>query len=252
MVNDNEGTRVRIEVNADPERNPGEDSRDLQTHAPSQPVRVEDRAAPNEAESTEGATDEEVLAGLRKYLEARRSTMEGADEILRLLDEDEGDSGPGVSLAAGLAGAFMRAADRAAENRDRWVRAVADLENFKKRATTERGRLLKYQYEDLLRDLLPIIDNMERALDHAREENQTGPFVEGVEMIVGMLREVMGRHGAVEIDAVGEPFDPNLHEAVSRVPGSGMEPNTVVHELEKGYLYKDRLLRPAKVTVAHD
>ena len=249
MVSDNEGKRVKIEVNADSQRNVGEKRHDLQPHAPSQPAPVEQRAAPNETESTGGATDEEVLEGLKNYLKAHRSAVEGAEGIPPLVDDAVGNPGPGTTLAAALAGRYMDMIEQAAENRDRWMRAVAELENFKKRAATERSRLLKYQYEDLLRDLLPVIDNMERALDHAQEEGDFGPFAQGVKMIVEMFKEVLGRHGVEEIEAVDKSFDPNLHEAVSQMPGSGKEPNTVLHELEKGYLYKDRLLRPAKVTV---
>lgn len=136
------------------------------------------------------------------------------------------------------------------ENRDRWMRSVAELENFKKRSATERNRLVKYKNEDLLRDLLPIIDNMERALTHCEIAGRSDPFVDGVCMILGMFRDVLKRYGVTEVSALGEAFDPYRHEALMRVPVPDKDPNTVVGVLEKGYLYQDRLLRAAKVSVS--
>ncbi|MCA1960574.1 MAG: nucleotide exchange factor GrpE, partial [Desulfomonile sp.] len=145
---------------------------------------------------------------------------------------------------------LVSAEKEAWENRDRWVRSVADLENYKKRALHEKTRLLKYQHEDLLKDLLPVLDNLERALGHSENSHVSAAFVEGIGMIAQMLRGVFDRYGVTPVKAVGEPFDPAVHEALSQVPSPGVEPNTVVEELEKGYLYKDRLLRPAKVVIS--
>ncbi|MBI4963793.1 MAG: nucleotide exchange factor GrpE [Desulfomonile tiedjei] len=145
----------------------------------------------------------------------------------------------------------LEAAKREAEeNRDRWIRSVADLENYKKRALQERSNLLKYRNEELLRDFLPVLDNMERALAHCEESGRSDSLTEGVCLVVGMFREVLERYGVKEIKALGEAFDPHLHEAIARSPAEGMPPNVVVQELEKGYMYQDRLLRPAKVVVS--
>jgi molecular chaperone GrpE len=139
-----------------------------------------------------------------------------------------------------------------AENRDRWVRAVADLENYKKRTVQEKSRLLKYRNEELLRDLLPVLDNMERAMAHCDQESRSDPLVEGVCLVAGMLREALKKHGINEIEALGKPFDPHFHEAVAQRRDPGKAANKVVEELEKGYMYEDRLLRPAKVVVSTD
>jgi molecular chaperone GrpE len=138
----------------------------------------------------------------------------------------------------------------AAVNRDRWIRAVADLENYKKRSIQERSNLLKYRNEDLLRDLVVVMDNMDRSLNFCAPNNKPDPLTEGVCLVSGMFKDVLGRYGVKEIKALGEIFDPHLHEAVARVPAGDNRHNQVVEELEKGYMYQDRLLRPSKVVVA--
>jgi molecular chaperone GrpE len=158
-------------------------------------------------------------------------------------------SGPEVPAEDAL-NPLEAAQKEATENRDRWIRAVADLENYKKRALQERSKLLKYRNEELLRDFLPVLDNMERALAHCEETGRSDSFTEGVFLVVAMFREILEKYGVKEIKAVGEPFDPHLHEAIARRPAEGEPPNVVVQELEKGYIYQDRLLRPAKVVVS--
>ncbi len=138
----------------------------------------------------------------------------------------------------------------AEENRDRWVRAVAELENYRKRTAQERSRMQKYRYEALLRDLLPIVDNMDRAVHHCSETGESDGVAEGLCMIAGMFRDLLQKYGVKEIGSLGEPFDPKFHEAIARLPTSDKPANVVVEEMEKGYLYQDRLLRPAKVVVA--
>lgn len=141
------------------------------------------------------------------------------------------------------------ALNEAAANRDRWMRALADLENYKKRSVHERSNLLKYRNEELLRDLLGVVDNLARALDHCSESGRSDAVADGVCMIANMFREILERYGVREIESIGRPFDPKYQEAIARVPSPDKEPNTVMEELEKGYMYQDRLLRPAKVVV---
>lgn len=138
----------------------------------------------------------------------------------------------------------------AAQNRDRWIRAVADLENFRKRSIQERSNLLKYKNEEILRDLVAVMDNMDRALKYCDPTGKPDPLAEGICMVSGMFKDILGRYGVQEIKALGEPFDPHMHEAVARVPAGANQNNTVVEEVEKGYMYQDRLLRPSKVVVA--
>ena len=138
----------------------------------------------------------------------------------------------------------------AAENRDRWIRAVADLENYKKRAIQERAAILKYKNDDLLRDLLTVTDNIQRAVDFCSKEGRSDPVVDGICMISDILQNLLKKYDVKEIDALGQIFDPNLHEAVAKVATKDQKSNTVIEVLEKGYMYQDRLLRAAKVVVA--
>lgn len=132
-----------------------------------------------------------------------------------------------------------------AELKDRWMRTQADLENLKRRAAREKQDALRFGSENLLKDLLPVIDNLHRALAHAKGED---PIVAGVQMVLKGFDEVFERHGVKVVPARGTPFDPNLHEAISHVE-SEHPPNTVIDEHQRGYVLHDRLLRPALVTV---
>ena len=133
---------------------------------------------------------------------------------------------------------------------DNWLRAAADMDNYKKRTLKERSQLLKYGNEDLLRALLPIVDNMDRALKHCNDPAEGDPLVEGVCMIEGMLQQLLDRFGVKPIEALDQQFDPTIHEAIARTPMPGKDENMVVEVLERGYMYRDRLLRPAKVVVS--
>jgi molecular chaperone GrpE len=163
-----------------------------------------------------------------------------------VIPQDKTEEAPASTIADPLEDARKQAA----ENRDRWIRAVADLENYRKRALAEKSQLLKYRNEELLRDLLSILDNLERAIKHACDGERCDPLTEGVSMTAAMFKEVLSKYGLKEIDSEGQQFDPHFHEAVARAPADNKPNNTVVHEVEKGYMYQDRLLRPSKVVVA--
>jgi molecular chaperone GrpE len=137
----------------------------------------------------------------------------------------------------------------AEENYDRFLRAQAELENYKKRVEREKGSLVRYGNEELIKAILPVIDNLERALNHPAGENPDG-LVEGIKITLNQLLQVLEKFGVSSIAAVGEPFDPSKHEAMMQVESTEHEPNTVVSEFQKGYVLNDRLLRPAMVSVA--
>jgi molecular chaperone GrpE len=137
----------------------------------------------------------------------------------------------------------------AEEHYDRFLRAQAELENYKKRVEREKSSLVKYGNEELIKAILPIIDNLERAFDHEPGENPDG-FMEGIKITRNQLLQVLERFGVTPIAAVGEPFDPAKHEAMMQVESADQEPNTVLSELQRGYFLNDRLLRPAMVSVA--
>jgi len=138
----------------------------------------------------------------------------------------------------------------AKENYDRFLRQTAELENFKKRAAREKAEAIRYANESVIRDLLPVIDNLERAVEHAQEGGNDKPLVEGVEMVLKSFLDVLARHGVTLISARGQSFDPEKHEAIAQIETDQVEPNTVVEEHHKGYYLLDRLLRPSLVSVA--
>ena len=133
---------------------------------------------------------------------------------------------------------------------DKVLRAHAEFENFKKRVTKEKSDLMKYANEEFAKEMLRTIDNLEMALDHAREDNQSESITEGIEIILKQLLQSLDRFGVKGFHAVGERFDPTRHEAVVQVESAEHEPDTVVDEAQKGYFMRDRLLRPALVTVS--
>ncbi len=138
----------------------------------------------------------------------------------------------------------------AKNNYDRFVRQTAELDNFKKRSARDREEAIRYANESLIKDLLPVVDNLERAVAHASGGGNGKPIVEGVELVVKGLLDVLVKHGVAQISAIGQPFDPSKHEAIAQVESHTHEPNSVVDELHKGYTLRDRLLRPALVSVA--
>jgi len=133
-------------------------------------------------------------------------------------------------------------------NYDRFVRERAEVENFKKRMQREKAEAVRFASEPLIRELLPIVDNLERAIEHAGTNSQS--VVEGVRLVLKALLDILERHGVKRIEAVGAPFDPSVHEAMAQVESAEHEPNRVVSQHHSGYLLHDRLLRPALVTVS--
>jgi len=138
-----------------------------------------------------------------------------------------------------------------AELKDKYLRALADGENARKRIRQQSEESVRIQKEGILRDLLPIVDNLERAVGAAREGvSDTTVIVEGVQMVLRSLLDFLKSQGVVPIVSAGQPFDPARHEAVDQVASDTHPPNTVVKEFHRGYLIGDRVLRPASVTVA--
>ncbi|HPC86956.1 MAG TPA: nucleotide exchange factor GrpE [Smithellaceae bacterium] len=136
----------------------------------------------------------------------------------------------------------------AKENYDRYLRAAADLENYRKRAARERADIIKYGKEDLIRDILPFLDSLDRALEH-KDTDDAQAFREGVALIQEQLLCCLKKHGVEKIESVGTDFDPNLHEALMQMESPDHEDNQVMSEMEKGYLLNGRLIRPSRVCV---
>lgn len=147
----------------------------------------------------------------------------------------------------------LKAAKAEAEDyRERYLRALADLDNFRKRMIRDKQEYVEYANANLIRALLGVLDNFERALGSAETVSEIGPFHEGVKMIYDELKKILEKEGLQSVSALGEEFDPQKHEAVVALDSDEHPPNTVVDELEKGYVFKDRIMRPTKVAVSKD
>ncbi len=139
----------------------------------------------------------------------------------------------------------------AAENYDKFLRAAAELDNYKKRIAKERTDFIKYGNEALVKDMLPIVDSLDRALEHAAgSQEDFEAFISGFKLIQEQFLGCLEKHGVEKVKSIGEDFDPNIHEAVLQVESEEIGGNKVVEEFEKGYLLNGRLLRPAKVSVS--
>jgi molecular chaperone GrpE len=174
------------------------------------------------------------------------STSEGAEESVPGL----GDLNPLEAEIVSLRQQLQAKDLEAKNNYERLLRQAAEVENFKKRSTREREDAIRFANESLVKDLLPVVDNLERAVAHASGGGNGKPLVEGVEMVLRGLLDVLVKHGVSPISAQGQPFDPTKHEAMSQVESDEHEPNSVVEELHRGYMLRDRLLRAALVSVA--
>ncbi len=134
-------------------------------------------------------------------------------------------------------------------NMDSYLRSQAEMENMKKRFQKDKQDLIKYGNETLTKQLLPVADNLEKALDHSEDENSIEALREGVDLTLKGLMNVLEKAGVEVVEAVGAPFDPNFHEAVSEQEDDRAAPGTVLKELQKGYLLNQRLIRPAMVII---
>jgi molecular chaperone GrpE len=137
-----------------------------------------------------------------------------------------------------------------AEKNDRLLRALAETENIRRRAQRDRDESAKYAAESLLRDIVPVLDNLDRGLDAARSAGDGGRIVDGIELVRREFLKVLERHGVTRYSALGQRFDPNHHEAIARVVSVDSEPDTVVGETVPGYSLRGRVIRPAQVAVA--
>lgn len=155
------------------------------------------------------------------------------------------EAGTSLSLEEQLAAKTKEAG----ENWDRFLRERADLENYRKRVNREKEELLNYGNKSLIEEILPVLDNLERALAHASEDGLAA-LVEGIRLTHDMLLSSLKKFGVSPLEAAGSPFDPAFHQAMAQVPTDDHAPNTVIEEYQKGYKLKERLLRPAMVTVS--
>jgi molecular chaperone GrpE len=165
---------------------------------------------------------------------------------------------PGEAESSGAADAAFAASESEIEKlradlddaSDRVLRAQAELENYRKRARRELEDERRYAALPLLRDLLPVVDNIQRAIEAAEKSPHAGGLLDGVKLVAQSLLSVLAKHDCKRIEALGQPFDPAFHEAISQQPSSQYPPGTVVLVAQEGYTLHDRVVRPAQVIVA--
>ena len=161
---------------------------------------------------------------------------------------------PQSDASAATAASEQEEGDRLQADLDRFrdlaLRSQADFENYKKRASREKEDAIKYANSALLDRLIPIVDNFELGLEAARGEGENSPVFSGMNMVLRQLMDFLAEHGVQPIDATGQKFDPNLHEAIAHEPSAKVPEGVVIRQTRRGYRVKDRLLRPSSVVVA--
>lgn len=218
--------------------------------------RAGERSSSDSAERAEG---ERSSSGWESLVEESAGTLAPSPELEEALREAaeavDARSPAREASREAPAGPTPREAELAAEleaARERYLRLHADFENFRRRAARERLEAEQYGHQNLVKDLLTAVDNLERAVDHARRSGGADleSLLQGVELVRRDLVTALGKHGVAAIEAKGRFFDPALHEAMAQVPDDSVAPNTVIEELQRGYVLRDRLLRPARVIVS--
>ncbi|MFQ2024335.1 nucleotide exchange factor GrpE [Aeromonas veronii] len=143
------------------------------------------------------------------------------------------------------------AIQKAAEERERALRTAAEMENLRRRTELDVEKAHKFALEKFANELLPVLDNLERAIELADKENEAlKPMIEGVELTLKSMQSGVAKFGLVAIDPINQPFDPNAHQAMSMVPSADVAPNTVIAVMQKGYDLNGRVIRPAMVMIA--
>ncbi|MDC0713036.1 nucleotide exchange factor GrpE [Stigmatella sp. ncwal1] len=192
-------------------------------------------AAPPEAPPVE-APSEGVSAEVAELTAALAEARKEAENLRAQLDFSQGES--------------RKLMERLKADHERSLRAAADLENYKKRAQKEKEEVQKFGSEKLLKDILPVMDNLDRAMDAAAKTPDFASFQKGVAMTRKSFEDTLGRHGVKAFSAQGQAFDPRLHEAMSQAETAEVPPGHVAYEVLRGYHLNDRLIRPAMVVVA--
>ncbi|MCD6187173.1 MAG: nucleotide exchange factor GrpE [Desulfuromusa sp.] len=145
---------------------------------------------------------------------------------------------------------LTQALDETKAHQEQYLRTLAEMENLRKRTQRDKEELAKYANENILREILPVIDNLERAVEHAEQTESDDGLFEGVQMTLTQFGQLLSKFGVESVDAVGQPFDPAYHQAMGQMESAEHPVNTVVQQMQKGYQLNKRLLRPAFVMLA--
>jgi molecular chaperone GrpE len=220
---------------------------------PNQNAEPKDAAAQAGNEADQGELPVEVVPPERAGQNGRDGAAGAAGGDGRAQDGEgqvgEVSGAPGVALRDELEARIAALEKEKKENWDRYLRTAADLENLRKRQKRELDDVRLESKGRVLKEMLPVVDNLERAIEHATAQAGTNPIIEGVQLVLRQFLTAFERLDVTPIEAAGQPFDPNLHEAISQME-TDAPPGTVVQVLQRGYKSGDRLLRPALVVVA--
>lgn len=197
---------------------------------------------------------DDTLRGQETSVDEEDSGDQQAHESEKSIhDEDSLDSkdmSPPEKILT-LEAELIQAKAKADEHYGQLLRLQADFDNYRKRTQKEKTEIIKYASERVVGELLPVLDNFDRAISSAQVNPDFSAFSQGVEMILRQLQTALNKEGLKAIEALGQPFDPNLHDAVLRVESEEHSENTVVEELQKGYYLNEKVLRPSMVKVSN-
>lgn len=200
--------------------------------------------------------DDEIMVEKKKdeteTAAASEATVEQPDAATAAGEETHvaPDEAPEPSEIERLTGELTAARAEAQRLEDQFLRQAAETENYRKRVAREKQDAIRYANESLVRDLLPVIDDLERAVEHGLTDDNGQSLLDGVALVHRSCLEALQKHGVTQVTAKGEPFDPEKHEAFAQVETAEHDANTVVDEVHRGYYLNDRLLRPSLVSVA--
>jgi molecular chaperone GrpE len=185
-------------------------------------------------------------------------SLNSEDEREETEEEQVQESGIEIEEAKGernelveqLRAELIKVSEQAKDYSDKYLRTLAEMDNQRKRALREKEEIQKFANERLILEILPVIDNFERAVEAGEGGGIDEKMTEGVKMILKQLREILEKEGVKAFESIGEKFDPYKHEALLAIESDKHEPSTILEEIQKGYVMKNRVIRPAKVTVS--
>ena len=188
----------------------------------------------------------------KKHMKDEKQPEELKKEETEEIKSDERISSPSEEEFSDENKKLIELEKQVAELTDKFLRKAAEFENYKRRTENDQLNLIKYAAESFIIKLLPVIDDFERSLEHIDTAKNNDALKEGIKLVYDKLIKVLDDQGVKKIESVGKPFDVHYHEALMQKKADKVEPHTVLEELEKGYLYKDRVIRHTKVIVSED
>lgn len=194
--------------------------------------------------------DKEKLSEEKKMEEEKKSQEQTQGEINEEVKSEEASAADEVK--ENLEEKLRNTEKELETYKDRLLRKAAEFENYKRRTENDQLNLFKYAAESFIAKLLPVIDDFERSLIHIKDAKDVATIKDGIKLVYDKLMKMLDDQGVKQIDAVGKPFDVHYHEAIMQKKAEDAEPHTVIEEFEKGYMYKDRVIRHTKVAVSED